>query len=59
MLHRLMPAAQLHVVEGGGHFAYYVCDKQKQRQALEGLLKSGAKLREEAQPPIIMHNPNI
>ncbi len=59
VLHRLMPAAHLHLVDGGGHFAYYVCDKKTQRQALESLLKSGAKLKEDSRPPIIMHIPNI
>lgn len=45
VLHRLMPAAHLHIVKGGGHFAYYVCDKKKQREALEALLNSGAPLK--------------
>ncbi len=41
VLHRLMPHAQLHIFEGGGHFAYYVCSKESQRSALKQLLDSG------------------
>ena len=41
VLHRLMPQAHLHVVEGGGHFAYYACTKQSQRSALKQLLDTG------------------
>ncbi|CAL8465337.1 g4872 [Coccomyxa elongata] len=48
VLHRLMPAAHLHIVKGGGHFAYYVGDKKKQREALKALLKSGAPLENSA-----------
>ena len=41
VLHRLMPQARLHIVEDGGHFAYYACTKQSQRSALKQLLASG------------------
>ena len=48
MLHRLMPHAHLHIVDGGGHFAYYVCNKQTQREALESLLATGIPLNDPA-----------
>ena len=40
VLKRLLPAAHLHIEEGGGHFAYYVCSKAAQKRALQLLLDS-------------------
>ena len=40
MLKRLLPRAHLHIEEGGGHFAYYVCSKAAQKRALQLLLDS-------------------
>jgi hypothetical protein len=40
VLKRLLPRAHLHIEEGGGHFAYYVCSKAAQRRALQLLLDS-------------------
>ena len=41
---RMMPDAHLTIVEGGGHFAYYVGDADRQRQALSALLGQSSKL---------------
>jgi len=41
VLHRLMPEAHLHIVEGGGHFAYYASSKDSQKSALKQLLDTG------------------
>ena len=41
VLKRLLPGAHLHIEEGGGHFAYYVCSKAAQKRALQLLLDSG------------------
>ena len=35
---RMMPGAHLSIVEGGGHFAYFVGDPATQRRALSALL---------------------
>ena len=40
-----MPASHLHVVRGGGHFAYYACSADAQRGALQALLDTGAPLK--------------
>ena len=41
---RMMPDARLTIVEGGGHFAYYVGNADRQRQALSALLGQPSKL---------------
>lgn len=37
----LLPKSKLRIVEGGGHYAYWVCDKQLQREALTSLVRGG------------------
>ena len=41
---RMMPDSHLHIVKDGGHFAYYVGDAGRQREALSMLLGGTAKL---------------
>lgn len=38
---RRVPHSSLEIVEGGGHHAYWVCDKEMQRLAISRLIKSG------------------
>ena len=51
VLHRLMPEAHLHIVDGGGHFAYYARTKESQRSALKQLLDSGRSPEQQKQEP--------
>ena len=55
VLHRLMPHAHLHIVEGGGHFAYYACSKESQKSALKQLLNSGTFSKQHL-PDAVTHN---
>ena len=55
VLHRLMPQAHLHIMEDGGHFAYYACTKESQRSALKQLLDSGRRLKQQL-PDAVTHN---
>ena len=42
---RMMPDASLDIVEGGGHFAYFIGDADCQRRALSTMMgQAGAKL---------------
>ena len=38
---RLLPKVSSQVIDGGGHFAYFVCNPVIQKIALEGLLSKG------------------
>ena len=38
---REVPAAHLNVIEGGGHFAYFMCNATRQREALSQLVQKG------------------
>ena len=40
---RLVPEAQLHIVENGAHFAYFVCNLQLQEEALSALLQTAVE----------------
>ena len=56
VLHRLMPQANLHIEQGGGHFAYYACTRESQRNALKQLLRTGLPQRQQVWPSKIVHN---
>lgn len=47
-----MPKAHLHIVEGGGHFAYYASTKHSQRSALKQLLDSGRLAKQRLPNPL-------
>ena len=56
VLHRLMPKAHLHIVEGGGHFAYYASTKHSQRSALKQLLDSGRLAKQRLPNPLTVNS---
>ena len=50
-----MPHAHLHIVEGGGHFAYYAGSKESQKASLKQLLNSGT-FNKQHLPDAVTHN---
>ena len=39
-----MPGSHLHIVEDGGHFAYFGCDAKNRRKALKDLISFGRRI---------------
>ena len=37
---KLLPKASLRIIENGGHMAYWACNEDQQKQALQQLLQS-------------------